>query len=273
MFGHVKGCLHGCRPRQGGASRVSEWWNALLGRTHRDAQVGAGEVATRHSGRRGAASRQQLDEFHRERPVRGGFESRCGHRGAGRRAARGPLLSPACRARSLLPPLRDRPEDVAASREPLPSYLLASAPWRRDSASDADRRGAPCAADVPVARQRARVAELHRARRGAARAGSSRCARRTSRCSGGSDAPTVRVSEQRRSTTNALGAMSSRRVTTSHAIESSLSSNVVILRSSSVRPMATCQRPHDFAGVDRTTLYRLMERHGLQRDAVVSPNL
>ena len=27
------------------------------------------------------------------------------------------------------------------------------------------------------------------------------------------------------------------------------------------------------AGVDRTTLYRLMERHGLQREAVVSPNL
>jgi len=26
------------------------------------------------------------------------------------------------------------------------------------------------------------------------------------------------------------------------------------------------------AGVDRTTLYRLMERHGLQREAVVSPN-
>ena len=26
------------------------------------------------------------------------------------------------------------------------------------------------------------------------------------------------------------------------------------------------------AGVDRTTLYRLMERHGLERDAVVSPD-
>jgi transcriptional regulator of acetoin/glycerol metabolism len=26
------------------------------------------------------------------------------------------------------------------------------------------------------------------------------------------------------------------------------------------------------AGVDRTTLYRLMERHGLQREAVVSSN-
>jgi DNA-binding NtrC family response regulator len=168
-----------------------------------------------------------------------------------------------------LPPLRDRPEDVAV----LASHFLRTY-WRQHRGGET--RPPTLTDDALRALQTypwpGNVRELQNSIEHAVVLLEPGQSVRASDIplSGGSDAPTVRVSDA------ALDANDSELLQESYHVARDR-----VIAQFERRYLAELVRAADgnmskaarLAGVDRTTLYRLMERHGLQRDAVVSPNL
>ena len=121
-----EGGLHRRGARQDGAARDGQRRHDVPGRTDRHAEVGPGEAAARHPGRRGAARRQLDDQRGGERALHLRVEPRPGAGGERRHAARGPVLPPARRPDPRAAAARARPEDV----ELLADHFLEHY-WRR----------------------------------------------------------------------------------------------------------------------------------------------
>ena len=164
--------------------------------------------------------------------------------------------------RITLPPLRERVEDIPI----LANHFLVQFWNRHHSSRDSLPRfsavGARLPHVAPVARQRARAAERDRAPRGARRAG---FGDRHRQSSGGSGVG-ARRRARRRSTTSVSPSVldNAYHLAKEHVLANFEEEYVTRLVA---RASGNVSRAARLASVDRTTLYRLLQRHGFRRDA------
>ena len=160
LFGYKKGAFTGAQTDKEGLFEMAEGGLAAARRDRRDAALPPDQAAARPAGARVPADRQRPDRARRlPADLRDQHRSRCG--AARRQAARG----------SLLPDQHHHAAGVAAARADRghPAALRAlprEVPPASSAERQVDRAGRVSRADsAPLARQRPRAGERHRARR------------------------------------------------------------------------------------------------------------
>ena len=159
LFGHEKGAFTGAQDRKRGRFELAQNGTIFLDEIG-DVHAGdAGEAAARAPGARVRAARRHR-AHQGQRPADRRDEQGHGEGDRGRRVPRGPLL-PAERLRDLHPAAARAEAGRAAAGRPLPRAVRVRARQGHPPHLDAGHRHAH---GLPLAGQRARAAERHRAR-------------------------------------------------------------------------------------------------------------